>query len=88
MQVTATLSCLTATLLLSIPCQADLVAHWKIDEATGVLAADHINNHNGSIAGTAVWNTVDLPPVPSGTNAALELVIRPQECGGRQGGGG
>ena len=73
MQTPASLLCLATTLQLSMPCQADLVAHWKIDEATGVLAADHINNHNGSIAGTAVWNTVDLPPVPSGTNAALEL---------------
>ncbi|MCP4814065.1 MAG: LamG domain-containing protein, partial [Planctomycetaceae bacterium] len=60
-------------LLASTPCQAELVAHWKIDEATGVLAADSINGHNGIIAGGARWNTVNLPPVPSGTNAALEL---------------
>ena len=73
MQTYSALSCLAATLLLSTPCRADLVAHWKIDEATGILAADHINNHNGTIAGGALWNTADLPPVPTGTNAALEL---------------
>jgi hypothetical protein len=73
MQATATLSCLAATLLLSIPCQADLVAHWKIDEGSGILTAESINNYNGTIAGGATWSAADLPPVPSGTAAALNL---------------
>ncbi len=68
-----TCSIISVILLLLTPCKAELVAHWKLDEATGILASDTINNHTGSIAGGAAWNTVNLPPVPSGTNAALEF---------------
>lgn len=33
-----------------------LVAHWKLDEATGTTAADASgNNHNGTVSGGAVW---------------------------------
>lgn len=54
--------------------RADLVAHWTLDEATGTTAGDSTaNNHTGTIAGGPAWNTTDLPPVPSGTTAALEM---------------
>lgn len=54
--------------------RADLVAHWTLDEATGTTAGDSTaNNHTGTIAGGAIWNTTDLPSVPSGSSAALEF---------------
>ena len=64
---------ISVLLLLITPCRADLVAHWKLDEASGILASELINNHDGSIVGAAEWNTLTLPPVPSGTSAAIEL---------------
>ena len=54
--------------------RADLVAHWTLDEATGVIASDSSpNNRTGTIAGGASWNTTALPPVPSGSSAALQF---------------
>lgn len=54
--------------------RADLVAHWTLDESSGTVAGDSTaNNHTGTIAGSPVWNTTDLPPVPDGTVAALEM---------------
>jgi len=53
---------------------ADLVAHWSLEEGTGTTAADSTaNNRTGTIAGSPVWNTTDLPSVPTGTSAALEM---------------
>ena len=53
---------------------ADLVAHWTLEEGAGTAAADSTaNNHTGTIAGGALWTTTDLPAVPAGTSAALEL---------------
>ena len=71
MKVYSTPSCLAVALFLSTPCHADLVAHWKIDEGTGTIAADSSSNNTGTIAGGAIWSTANLPPVPSGTAAAL-----------------
>ena len=62
------------TILMLAPARADLVAHWKLDEGSGTVAGDEtINNHDGTITSGAVWTTVDLPPVPGGTAAALDM---------------
>lgn len=54
--------------------RADLVAHWTLEEGTGATAGDSTaNGRTGTIAGTTLWNTTDLPPVPAGTTAALEM---------------
>ena len=54
--------------------RAELVAHWTLDEGAGTAIADSTANERaGTIVGGAVWNTTDLPPVPSGTTAAIEL---------------
>lgn len=54
--------------------RADLVAHWTFDEAAGTTAGDSsANNRNGTIAGGAIWNTTDLPAIPSGSSAALQF---------------
>lgn len=54
--------------------RADLVAYWTLEEGTGVTAGDSTaNGRTGTIAGNALWNTTDLPPVPTGTTAALEM---------------
>lgn len=54
--------------------RADLVAHWTFDEGSGAVAADStVNGFGGTIVGGALWNTTDLPSVPSGTTAAIEL---------------
>lgn len=61
-------------LLLALPSQAELVAHWSLEEGTGGVAADSTANNNiGTIAGSTLWSTTDLPPVPSGTSAALQM---------------
>jgi hypothetical protein len=53
---------------------ADLVAHWTLDEGSGTTAGDSSAGNNvGTIAGGAIWSTTDLPLVPSGTSAALEM---------------
>ena len=55
-------------------CRADLVGHWTFDEASGTTAGDSsANNRNGTIVGGAIWNTTDLPAVPSGSSAALQF---------------
>ncbi|MDA7882254.1 LamG domain-containing protein [Akkermansiaceae bacterium] len=62
------------TLLIPLVCHADLVAHWALEEGTGTTAADSTANaQTGTIAGGALWTTADLPPVPSGTTAALQM---------------
>jgi hypothetical protein len=54
--------------------QADLVAHWTLDEGSGTIAGDSSANNNvGTVAGGALWSTTDLPVVPSGTSAALQM---------------
>ena len=54
--------------------RADLVAHWTLEEGTGATAGDSTaNGRTGTIAGTTLWNTTDLPPVPAGTTAALAM---------------
>ena len=54
--------------------RAELVAHWTFDEAAGTTAGDSsANNRNGTIAGGAIWNTTDLPAIPSGSSAALQF---------------
>ena len=58
----------------SLVCRADLVAHWTFDEAAGTTAGDSsTNNRNGTIVGGAIWNTTDLPAIPSGSSAALQF---------------
>ena len=55
-------------------CRADLVGHWTFDEAAGTTAGDSsTNNRNGTIVGGAIWNTTDLPAIPSGSSAALQF---------------
>lgn len=54
--------------------QAELVAHWTLDEGSGTTAEDSsVNNNLGTVAGGAIWSTTDLPLVPSGTTAALQM---------------
>ncbi|MDA7930599.1 LamG domain-containing protein, partial [Akkermansiaceae bacterium] len=54
--------------------QADLVAHWTLDEGSGTIAGDSSANNNvGTVAGGALWSTTNLPVVPSGTSAALQM---------------
>ena len=54
--------------------RADLVAHWTFDEAAGTTAGDSsANNRNGTIVGGAIWNTTDLPAIPSGSSASLQF---------------
>ncbi len=56
------------------PASADLVAHWKLDEGSGTQAADSSpNNRVGTVSDGATWTNADLPPVPAGTSAALDL---------------
>jgi hypothetical protein len=53
---------------------ADLLAHWTLEEGSGTVAGDSsANDQTGTIAGGALWNTTDLPPVSSGTTAALQM---------------
>lgn len=60
--------------LSALTAHADLVAHWTLEEGTGTTAADSTANGNtGTIAGGATWVTTDLPPVPGGTTAALQM---------------
>lgn len=59
---------------LSMGAYADLVGHWQIEAASGTEAADATANvRTGTIAGGATWVTDNLPPVPAGTSAALEM---------------
>lgn len=54
--------------------QAELVAHWTLDEGSGTTAGDSSANNNvGTVAGGALWSTTNLPLVPSGTTAALQM---------------
>lgn len=65
---------LSLLLVFTLPSYADLVAHWSLEEGSGAVATDSTANNNiGTIAGGALWNTSDLPPVPSGTSAALTM---------------
>jgi hypothetical protein len=58
----------------SLVCRGDLVGHWTFDEAAGTTAGDSsTNNRNGTIVGGAIWNTTDLPAIPSGSSAALQF---------------
>ena len=69
--------CLLLTLFAfaALPARAALVAHWKIDEGTGTLVADSSgNNRNGTVSAMgATWTAADLPPVPGGTSAAMDM---------------
>lgn len=54
--------------------QAELVAHWTLDEGSGTIAGDSsANNYVGTVTGGALWSTTDLPDVPSGSSAALQM---------------
>ena len=66
---------LALLLPLTGPAHADLVAHWKIDEGTGATVADSTaNGHTGTVSALgATWTTTDLPPVPGGTTAAMDM---------------
>ena len=60
--------------LAPVASQADLVAHWTLDEGSGTTAGDlSASNNIGTIVGGAIWSTTDLPIVPSGTSAALQM---------------
>lgn len=54
---------------------ADLVAHWKLDDGSGTIAVSKIDpaNKNADLVGPVipVWNTGDLPSIPSGTTSIL-----------------
>ena len=53
---------------------ADLVGHWTLEEGTGTTTADSsVSGNAGTISAGATWTTVDLPPVPGGTTAALDF---------------
>ena len=53
---------------------AELLAHWTLDEGSGTIAGDSsANNYVGTVAGGAIWSTTDLPDVPSGSSAALQM---------------
>ena len=53
---------------------AELLAHWTLDEGSGTIAGDSsANNYVGTVAGGALWSTTDLPDVPSGSSAALQM---------------
>lgn len=42
--------------------QAELVAHWTLDEGSGTTAGDSSANNNvGTVAGGALWSTTNLP---------------------------
>ncbi|MDA7518324.1 LamG domain-containing protein, partial [bacterium] len=57
-----------------LACHADLVAHWTLDEGSGTIAGDSSASNNvGTVAGGALWTTTDLPNVPSGSSAALQM---------------
>jgi hypothetical protein len=45
-----------------------LLAHWKLDEAEGHLAADQFGGHSGDILGDAIWQ-----PAGGHLGGALEL---------------
>jgi subtilisin family serine protease len=32
-----------------------LIAHWKLDEASGIVAADSVGTNNGTLAGNPIW---------------------------------
>ena len=66
--------CLLGLSCAALLCRADLVGHWTFDEASGTTAGDSsANNRNGTIVGGAIWNTTDLPAIPSGSSAALQF---------------
>lgn len=54
---------------------ATLVAHWALEEGTGTTANDTSGNGlTGTIAGGGdPWINSGLPPVPSGTTAAVDF---------------
>ena len=53
---------------------ADLVAHWSLEEGLGTTATDSTaNNRNGTLTSGVTWNTTDLPPVPTGSIAAASF---------------
>lgn len=53
---------------------AALVAWWKLDEGSGLTSADAAGGHTLDLATTGpTWVTAGLPPVPSGTTAALDF---------------
>ena len=67
---------LPISLLLLLPAasNAELVAHWTLEEGAGTTAADSTaNGYAGTIAGGATWTTADLPPVSGGTTAAVDF---------------
>jgi hypothetical protein len=53
--------------------QADLVAHWAIEEGSGSTTENMVPPADDPLQGDPTWVTSDLPPVPSGTTAALEF---------------
>ena len=66
--------CLLGLTCSALFCRADLVGHWTFDEASGTTAGDSsANNRNGTIVGGAIWNTTDLPAIPSGSSASLQF---------------
>ena len=72
------LALLTASVCLATAVTSEaavLVAHWDLEEGAGTTAADSSGNgHDGTIAGGGnPWITSGLPPVPSGTTAALDF---------------
>ncbi|MGI9242432.1 MAG: LamG-like jellyroll fold domain-containing protein [Verrucomicrobiales bacterium] len=65
---------LALSLVAPVPLQADLVAHWTLEEGAGTVAADSTaNNRTGTLTAGATWTSDNLPAVPSGSSAALDL---------------
>ncbi len=51
---------------------ASLIAHWDMEEGSGLTAADISGGNDGAIDGAA-WVATDLAGIPGGTTAALSF---------------
>ncbi|MFN2134362.1 MAG: LamG-like jellyroll fold domain-containing protein [Candidatus Promineifilaceae bacterium] len=58
---------------MAAPAEDGLIAHWKLDEGTGLTVLDSSGNgYNGLLGGGASWST-DRPPVPGAGAYAVYL---------------
>ena len=80
MHTKISLTLMTVLLLVSlaIPCQAELVGLWKMDETAGNTAKDSTSNHNnGDVEGTAAWEpgVFNNALVMNGSDTYVDLPI-------------
>jgi hypothetical protein len=59
------------TVLLVLPVPASLVAHFDFEEGSGNSTTSKVGGWSGPFSGNPQWVDNNLPPVPSGTTAAL-----------------